>query len=183
METTELKSSELNLLILDDNTLIGGPLSQYLHSRFGQRINLSMFIDAEECMRNINKRSHVLILNYSSSDTDDGAKNRGEIFKTIKRRNPKAEVTMLTSKLNILGATEELQRRASDYIRKKERYIYDVLLLLKKVVFVPVKTYVILPVRRIANEYKINFFVLMILTSFVSVGLLVVAGYQLLKLM
>src|ERR1700741_4124878 len=109
--------NKLNLLILDDNLAVSGPLTKYLNNRFGSRINLSVFIDGNECIRNVGHDSHVLILNYAMKGEDLGAYKRGEIFRHIKKQNPNNEVTMLTSKQNVSDATEEIQARVSDYIR------------------------------------------------------------------
>ncbi len=179
----KMKSSKLNLLILDDNLAIAQPLTNYLNNRFGERINLSMFIDGNECIRSIDQDSHVLILNYAMNGYDEGARNRGEIFKRIKRRNPKTEVTMLTSKQNVMDATEEIQRRVGEYIRRKERYLYDALRMFDQVIFSPITARIVLPIKKLVNDYTIIGYVIMILSAFTTVGVLVIAAFQVMKVL
>jgi DNA-binding NtrC family response regulator len=175
--------NKLNLLILDDNLAISGPLTKYLNNRFGSRINLSVFIDGNECIRNIGVNSHVLILNYAMKGEDLGAYNRGEIFRHIKKQNPTTEVTMLTSKQNVLDATEEIKTRVGDYIRKKERYLYDVLRMIDRVVLTPINVHIVLPVTKLIKDYSVIGYVLMILAAFGTVGVLVMGTIEGLKLL
>lgn len=159
-----MKTSQLNLLILDDNSLIGNPLSEYLNNRFGSRINLSLFADGDECIRNIDHNSHILILNYAMDGEDKGAQRRGEIFQNIKKMNPKTEVTMLTSKQGVFDATREIQQNVSDYIRRKERYLHDALVLLDKSILAPIKNRIIHPLRKLAKNYIVISYAAVILT-------------------
>jgi DNA-binding NtrC family response regulator len=158
-----MKTNQLNLLILDDNSLIADPLSKYLNNRFGSRISLSTFIDADECIRNINRNSHVLILNYAMNGEDKGAGRRAEIFKSIRKLNPKTDVTMFTSKQGVFDATLEIQKNASDYIRKKERYLQDALSMIDDTVFIPVKTRIIHPLKKLVQDYVFLGYIIVIL--------------------
>ena len=54
----------LNLFIVDDNRLMVSTLKQYLQNRFGMGINISTFNDGESCLKNVNKETNIVILDY-----------------------------------------------------------------------------------------------------------------------
>ena len=88
---------------------------------------------------------------------------------------------MLTSSEGISGAIEEMQRGASDYIIKRERYLHKVLLMLNRMVLSPVyhrvihpiHVRVILPIRKIIEDYTLQDYLTMFIVAFISVGTLV----------
>lgn len=182
-----MKTAVLNLLILDDKTIMAGPLSDYLNSRFGRRVAISTFFDADRCMRAMDNNSHVIILNYfiNGKDKDNRYKNGLNTFNSIKKHNPSAEVTMITSNGDMTKATEEMQRGACEYIMHREQYLYDILQVLdstvvvplKKIVVLPLKSLVALPVRKITHYYSVKDYLMMFIVAFVSIGLLVFVGY------
>ena len=92
-----MKTSALNILILDDNTLIVDSLCKHLNERFGTRVNISTFFDADKCIRNIDEQSHVIILDYFLNDKDKGFGNGMNIFDQIKKLNPKTKAIIISA--------------------------------------------------------------------------------------
>jgi ActR/RegA family two-component response regulator len=180
-----MKTTPLNLLVLDKNSLIVGPLSTYLNSRFGERVNISTYSDADECMLYVDKKSHVIILDYFINHEDRNATKGLKVFETMRKRNPESKVTMLTSREDIGVAIEEMQQGASKYIMKNERGLYDIRFVLDKVVIAPIKTVAIpiitLPIRKLLHYYNLKSYLMMFLVAFLSVGILVIAGFAALK--
>ncbi len=182
-----MKTSALDLVILDDNTIMAGPLSTYLQSRFGKRVNISTFYDAVECMGTLDAKSHVIILSYfiNGKDKENGSKNGLNTFNLIKKQNPDTDVTMITSDGDLERATQEMQRGACEYIVQREQYLYDILRMLNTNVLIPIKTIVVLPlqklitlpVRRIIHYYSVKEYLTMFVIAFVSVGILVLVGF------
>ena len=104
-----MKNAALELLILDDNTLIANALSKKLQMNFGTKINVSTFFDADKCLRNIGGQSHVIIIDYFIDSNYKGFRNGLTIFNYIKKSNPEAAVTMITSNKGISIAREEIE--------------------------------------------------------------------------
>jgi ActR/RegA family two-component response regulator len=176
-----MKAPTLNLLILDKNSAIIGPLSNYLNTRFGERIAITAYADIDECAKNINHKSHVLILDYFLNHEDKTANKGLKVFDSIKKRNPRNKVTMFSSNEDIALATEEMQQGASKYIMKNERGLYDIIFKLDKVVVTPIKTVITLPIRTVMHYYNLKAYIMMFLVAFASVGLLVIGGFLALK--
>lgn len=109
-----MKSAGINLFILDDHTLMVGNLSKYLINKFGERINISIFFDADKCIRNIDEDSHVIILDYHSYGK--AIKNGQDNFDYIKNQKPETEVTLITSDKDAPAAAADLERGAISHI-------------------------------------------------------------------
>jgi ActR/RegA family two-component response regulator len=166
----------LNLLILDDNKVIAGDLSNYLNNRFGSRIKIAAFLDADTGIQNIREQSHVIILDYSLPNKVKVAKSGQKFLNSIKRSNPKTKVTLITSDKDIAGATEEMKIGTSKYIMR--------LNLLDTVVISPFKTVVIpfsrvitYPIKKVLHYYNIKQYLMMFLVAFASIAFVVLAVF------
>jgi DNA-binding NtrC family response regulator len=177
-----MKTAALNLLLVDDNTLIAGQLSKYLNNRFGKRINVLTFIDTDTCIQNINQHSHVIILDYFLNEEEKAFKNGLKHFNSIKKINHRTKVTILTSNSDVATATEEMQKETSDYIIKWEKSLQDIFQRFDKVIVRPVKTVVTYPVMKIVEYYNINNYLMMFLVAFISIGAIVLAVFLSLQL-
>jgi DNA-binding NtrC family response regulator len=176
-----MKTTALNLMIHDDNIVIAGPLSQYLANRFGEKINVSSYSDTDICMSNINKQSHVIILNYFLQHEDKRNKKGLKVFDSIKKRNPETKVTMLTSYEDVTMATEDMKRGTSKYM--KLNLLNKVLISPFKTAALPITAVIILPVKQVIHYYKIENYVMMFVVAFASMAILVLAVILSLKLM
>jgi hypothetical protein len=174
-----MKSPTLNLIIIDSNTLLAGSISGYLNNRFGQRINLSTFFDVDKCIETLNEKSHVIILNYflNGKNKKDETKNVRSILNSIKTQKPRAKAIIVTSDGDMAKATEEIQRSISLYILLREQHLHTVLRMFDKLVVSPIKTIAVLPIKKIIHYYSVKNYLMMFLIVFLSVGVLVFAGY------
>ena len=172
-----MRASSLNLMLLDDNTLIAIPLSNYLNKRFGARVNISTFFDIDKCLRAIDEKSHVIILDYLQNNKSHSYKNGLKNFNSIKNLKPKTEVTMITSDGNMTQATEEMQRGACEYVMQSEQYVYNIPKLVNKIVIAPIKKVVTLPIKQVTHYYNVKDYIMMFVVAFISIGVLVLVGY------
>lgn len=180
-------SAAINLVLLDSKSVMAGPLSSYLNNRFGKRVNISTYYDADKCMRSIDEKSHVVILNYyfDANEKERDSKASLNIFNTIKKVNPSGDVTMITSGGNLENVTKELQRGTCEYIMQREQYLHDLIHLINTRLLTPVKTLVVLPlqnlitlpVRKAINLYSLKEYVALFVIAFISVGILVLVGF------
>jgi DNA-binding NtrC family response regulator len=141
-----MNQNALQLLILDDKTLMVDALSKYLKDRFGERIAISAFFDTDKCIRSIEERSQVIILEYFIN-AEDKKKDGLQILNQVKAENKKTEVTILSSTKELALAIEDIKKSACDYILKHQQSPYTLLKQIDKNILTPLKTIVGLPKR------------------------------------
>lgn len=129
-----MENQETNLFIVDDDKLLATSLKYYLQDKFGDDIKTTIFNDGESCLENINKYTHIVILDYCM----DG-KNGLEILKSIKSINPKTEVIMLSSNENMAIAIEIFRSGAKDYVAKGVGSWEKITELLNSIIIKPIR--------------------------------------------
>ncbi|TND00510.1 MAG: hypothetical protein FD123_4355 [Bacteroidetes bacterium] len=172
-----MRKIPIHIVILDDNALIAAPLSRYLSGRFGGKVNVAVFHDINYCLPDINDQSLVFILDYFLNEKEAETVNRRKTYDLIKKHNRKAEVILVSSREQIPGAIEEIQKKSAACVAKRERDVFDLLRLFDKVAVLPIRTFIIYPVKKIFRELSINNYLLMFAVAFVFVGVLVTAGF------
>ncbi|HET7818079.1 MAG TPA: hypothetical protein VFL70_02110 [Bacteroidia bacterium] len=172
-----MKTPVLNLVLLDDNTLIATPIKNYLNKKFGAKINVSTFFNVDRCLKAIDKNSHVIILDYLKDNKSDDQQSGTKNLDKIKKSKPNIEITLITSNKDITRASEEIKHKVYEYIIRKGRYLYDMPQLVKKTVITPVTNLVTFPIKQIAHYYSIQDYLMMFLIVFISIGVLVVIGF------
>lgn len=108
-----METQVLNLFIVDDDKLTANTLQLYLKARFGSGVCISTFYDGESCLKNIEKDTHMVILDYFMKD-----ENGLDVLKSIKTINPKTEVVILSGNEDIVIAIELFKAGAKDYVVK-----------------------------------------------------------------
>ncbi len=96
-----MKTPVLNLVLLDDNTLIATPIKNYLNKKFGAKINVSTFFNVDRCLKAIDKNSHVIILDYLKDNKSDDQQSGTKNLDKIKKSKPNIEITLITSNKDI----------------------------------------------------------------------------------
>jgi DNA-binding NtrC family response regulator len=154
-----METQGLNLFIVDDNRSMVLGLKHYLSSRFGGKLRISTFYDGESCLNNINEQTDVVILDYFLGD-----KNGNEILRSIKERNPRTEVIMLSSNENIETAVESFRLGAKNFVLKNNNAWRKLSILLETIIIDPFK-YI--------WEFGVTKFVTIFLITFASMGAVV----------
>jgi DNA-binding NarL/FixJ family response regulator len=122
----------INLFIVDDNGLVIKELKNCLQTRLGDKVQISTFYDGESCLKKIDGKTHIVILDYFM----DG-KNGLEILKSIKIINPKTEVIMLSNNEDIAIAVETFRAGAKDYVIKEKGYWKKIIKLIEAIITKP----------------------------------------------
>lgn len=107
-----------HLFILDTNALLGIPLSRYLSNRFRNRLEISVFFDANSCMEKMTDNTNVIVLNYLTGD--EQTMSSQITFNAIRSLNPKSNVVMIESDKAVSLAAEEIQYKATKYMLIRE---------------------------------------------------------------
>ena len=153
-----------NLFIIGGNQVITQNLDDYLKETFGTTLNISIFNNGENALKNIDSNTNIVIIDDFLPDLSGN-----DLLKSIKKINPKTEVIMLSSKEEIKLAIDAFRNGATDYIiigsGAKNRIANDI----KRIVFYPIRV--------LAQEFGISTFLAVFLLSFITVGILVLIGY------
>jgi DNA-binding NarL/FixJ family response regulator len=163
-----MKTQGLNLFIVDDNHLMVTTLKQYLQNKFGLDIRISTFNDGDSCLAKVDQDTNVVILDYYME-----GKNGLEVLKAIKEINPKTEVIMLSNNENMALAIETFQAGATDYVVKGSNSWSKISKL--------VNTIVTAPMRLLVDEFGVSKYMAIFLTTFVTMGVVVVIALQFVK--
>ena len=110
---------KLLLFLVDDDELILSIMSNYLQREFVQ-YEIKTFESGEECLKNLNLKPNIIVLDYHLDSTDGNAENGLAILKKIKAASPKIEVVILTKNDNLDVAKNCIKYGAVDYVIKNE---------------------------------------------------------------
>lgn len=163
-----METQGTNLFIVNNNESAAADLRLYLKNRFGADLKITTFNDGESCLLKVNDETHIVILGYYLE-----GKNGLEILKSIKKINPDTEVIMLSSNDDIGLAIETLRAGAKDYVVKGEGSWKRISNLVSNILLAPIKV--------IVREFGVSKFTAIFLTTFISMGIVVIIAMQLMK--
>ncbi len=163
-----MQTQGLNLFIVDDNKLMVETMKQYLQSRFGLDIRISIFNDGDSCLAKVDQDTHVVILDYFME-----GKNGLEVLKAIKTISPKTEVIMLSNNENMALAIETFRAGATDYVVKGSNSWSKISKLVNQIVTAPM--------RLLVDEFRVSKYMAIFLLTFVTMGVVVVCVLQFVK--
>lgn len=155
-----MKTSGINLFIVDDNKLSVMGLKFSLYKKFGKNLNISTFTTGVSCLEKVDENTNFVILDYFL----DG-ENGNEILKSIKIINPKTEVIMLSSNDDVGTIIESFRGGASDYLIKGRNAWNNLLPHIYSIITAPI--------RKLGKEFGWPKFTAIFLTTFIIMGLIV----------
>lgn len=158
-----MNSQVLNLFIIDDNPMVLTDLRNYLQQRFGNDLVISTFQTGTAALEQVDENTRIVILDYHLENEDGN-----EILKSIKIRNPKTEVIMFTSNVEVSVAIESFREGASNYIIKGKGGMKKITSHVRQII-----TY---PIRILVKEFGIHKYLALFLLTFLSLGIVVCTG-------
>ena len=158
-----METQGINLFIVDDNKLMVAELKHYLKKKFGIGINISTFNDGESCLKQVDKNTHIVILDYFM----DG-KNGLEVLKLIKAINNKTEVIMLSSNEDIALAIETFKNGAKDYVIKGQGSWKKITNLVTEIITEPIQF--------IIREFGVTRYMAIFFLTFAIMGVVVLCA-------
>lgn len=156
-----------NLFIVQDNASEARELQKFLNTRFGEGLTISIFIDGESVLKEIDGNTKIVILDY-----DLKGEKADQLLKSVKKINSNTEVIILSSNEDIGTAIDAFRKGAKNYIIKGENAPRKIFSLVYKIINYPV--------RILVERFGINKILAIFLTYFVFIGILVYIGMQLL---
>jgi DNA-binding NtrC family response regulator len=158
-----METQKMNLFIVDDNLLVVADLKHYLGNRFGGDVNISTFENGEDCLAQVNKDTHIVILDYFME-----GKNGVDVLKSIKTINPNTNVIMLSGNESMAVAIESFRAGAEDYVvkgigarKKVTNLIYHI---------------ITEPIRIMIREFGISRYLSIFLLAFATMGIVVICA-------
>lgn len=155
-----METQTLNLFIVDDNKSMVVALKHYIQNKFGKGVNISTFYDGESCIKEVNKNTDLVILDYFL----DG-KNGLDVLKEIKEKSPKTEVVILSSNNDLDLVIESLKNGATDYVVKGPSSWKRLTTLINQIVTAPI--------RLIVREFHVSKFMAIFFMTFATMAVVV----------
>lgn len=168
----------MNIIIVDDKQLMAGTFKRYFKSRFGRNTVVSTVSDSESCMKEINDESQVIVLDYMFDG--NGSLERGKaIFNSIKERNPDIDVALFSTdedvRNDIVKATKQLERRASNYIIRNDENPLNIAI-------ASTKYAVVHPARIFLEEHSVTEFLGLYIITFTLLAVIVLLGLLVIRI-
>ena len=111
--------NKLLVYIVDDDKMYSSALKHYLESNCHDiNLQIEQFIVGETLLMSIDKKPHVIILDYHLNSKFHDAVNGIEILREIKRLSPESKVIMVSGQDSVDVAVDTIAKGAVDYIVK-----------------------------------------------------------------
>ncbi|MCE3281161.1 MAG: hypothetical protein K0S44_3352 [Bacteroidetes bacterium] len=131
-----METQGLNLFIVDHNKSMVSGLKNYLTGKFGEKLNISTFNDSETCVNCINEETDVVILNSALEE-----ENGNEILTSIKRRNPRTAIIMLSQNENMKAVIESFRTKAKKIAKSNNSAWKKVRAFIKYLIWKPMQIF------------------------------------------
>jgi two-component system OmpR family response regulator len=110
-----------SVYLIDDDKMFLTSLKNSLQQAFGSRITLSEYANGEECLKDVDEDTDIVILDYYLDDTEhpdamDGLK----VMKEIKSISKDIIVIMLSGQDKLQVAIDSIKNGAFEYVSKSE---------------------------------------------------------------
>ncbi len=116
MEKSEKK---LKIFLVDDDKWFSKWLKRKLLNNRGDRWEVSLFATGEDCIKNLNQKPQVVVLDYYLDSNCPNAKNGVEILKKIKTISSTIDVVFLSSQNQLNVSLNAMNNGAYDFLTKE----------------------------------------------------------------
>lgn len=119
-------------LVDDDNTFLAS-LKHYLQQKLNHNFNISTFTTGEECLKNLEQKPDVVVVDYLLNGERSDAMNGLQVLEKIKSFKPGTAVIMISGQNNTRVAADSIKQGAFDYVQKNENVLSDTKNMIKQV--------------------------------------------------
>lgn len=149
-----------NLFIINDNSSNSMPLMNFLHTKFGDSLQITSYQSSEYALSKISSETHIVIL-----DRIIEGMSGNTMIASIKKANPETEIIVFSSHEDIALAIHSFRQGATNYVvnnkigfKSMASLIYTILLYPAKILF---------------REFKVRKYLFILFLTFLSIGLIV----------
>lgn len=121
-QTSPKTRKVISVFLVDDNKSYLTMLAHYLHKHFKSKIQIDLFVNGEDCLKEIEKKPtvEIVILDYYLNGKLKNAMNGLQVLKKIKKANSEIIVIMLSADDRLQIATDCMTFGAYEYVVKSE---------------------------------------------------------------
>ena len=157
-----MEEKQLNLFIVNNDTVLISTLKAYLEDRFKNSLKISTFTDWENCLTSVSEDTDIVILDYILKNKNVGLK----VLKAIKKINPITEVIMFSSNQDVAQAIDSIRLGAKDSVVKGRKGSFrKIISLVGKIVQAPI--------RILVKEFGVSKYLAIFLMTFFTMCLIV----------
>lgn len=109
-------SKPKTIFIVDDDIMLTEALSDYLTKEVPHQVR--SFATGEVCLKNMDKKPDVIVLDYYLNTVEKEAANGMEILQAIRKHDPFVHIIMLSSQERYGVALQTIQKGAEHYVVK-----------------------------------------------------------------
>jgi DNA-binding NtrC family response regulator len=149
-----------NLFIVNKDHEKSQNLSNFISKTFGKTIIITNFIDGETCLKSINSKTDIVILDNSIHEPLNL-----ELIKKIKTLNSKIEVVVFSHENNIQTIIEAYKKGLDNFVIKENGSVSKIRKILIKIINKPIQI--------LAREFKISTYMATFLLTFISMAVIV----------
>lgn len=163
-----MKSHNKELFIVEANDVVASDLRQLLQTKFGSEIHISTFKDGESCLSEIDEDTSIVLLDHKLN-----GHSGLDILKSIKDKNAKTEVIVLSEHKNIEEAVKSIDAGALGYLAAEESSEKSLSELISYILMTPV--------RLLTKEFGLSKYIAMIIVTFVAIAVVVIIALAIWK--
>ena len=115
-----MKAEGQPIFLVEDNDVYRKTLETNLKERINHNTQIRSFSNGEDCLKNMNMKPKIVVLDYYLDGSSPTAMNGLEVLKKIKSTRPETMVLMLSNQDNMQVATDTMKYGAFDYVSKNE---------------------------------------------------------------
>lgn len=112
-------SKDLSVFLVDDDQMYLMSLKNELSQRF-KNIRLRTFLSGEDCIKHMNEKPDIIVIDYRLADDSTNAMNGVEVMKQIKSISKDNEVIIISGQDKLDVVINAIKNGAAEYIPKTE---------------------------------------------------------------
>lgn len=109
------------IFIVEDNELYARILKTFINLRFPQIKKIVLFSIGEMCLRQLNRKPSIIIIDYFLDSKYRDAQNGLEIIKRIRTQTLKTNIIVISSHINFDVILETIKQYQCSYVQKDNK--------------------------------------------------------------
>lgn len=124
----------LSIFLVDDDKTFLKSLEYHLQRKLKPNIKIKSFVSGEECLRSIDEKPDIVVLDYLLNSNFPDAMNGMQVLQKINKINPEAAVIMVSGQEKMEIAIDTLKNGAYDYVLKNQNVLLKIQTVIKNAI-------------------------------------------------
>ncbi|MGQ0827502.1 MAG: response regulator [Bacteroidota bacterium] len=117
---TAVSRTPFHVFLVDDDTMFLRSMEHHLQQKLKRNIKITSFPNGEECIKNLDQKPDVVVLDYILNGQYPTAINGVSVLRKIKQMHPNIVVIMVSGQDKMQVAIDTMKYGAFDYVIKNE---------------------------------------------------------------